>query len=353
MDDKGILNILEVPVFEDLHILLIYQSQMDCCLHRRRYGSWSWRPQSQIILVLSRHNWYMQSPYWRIPFWCLSNSPISLSVVGSCRWKKQIYLVFKFQCSEHFHVFSLGSVWHCQSCPIQSLSLSETLGNSSRHSHCSPRTFRFAQDDIGVTFCIPTTRTVDASDTKIIGLVLTGMELIDFDFVTAEPSAKFCSCPLFDMDLEFLKKSETKWLKWLRGNVHTVMMFFKRSKMFHSSSEKLPLVRISANWFLVSTYLFWILGSKLIRSKTKSRVILSVLDTWLMQGLLPFIIILITASLFSKMYNLESSSEECVWHVIHLSEFIRCRCQKVLDVLFRFLSFNWTLASRSCYHKLW
>ena len=31
-------------------------------------------------------------------------------------------------------------------------------------------------------------------------------------------------------------------------------------------------------------------------------------------------------------------------HVIYLSEFIRCRCQKLLDVLFRFfLSFNWTL----------
>ena len=42
---------------------------------------------------------------------------------------------------------------------------------------------------------------------------------------------------------------------------------------------------------------------------------------------LPFIIILITASLFSKMYNLESSSKE----------------SKLLDVLFRFLSFHWTL----------
>ena len=89
-------------------------------------------------------------------------------------------------------------------------SLSETLRNTSRHSHYFLRTFRFTQDHIGVTFCIPTTRTVDVSDTKIIGLSLTGMELIGFGLVTADSSVKCCSCPLFDMDLEFLDKSETK-----------------------------------------------------------------------------------------------------------------------------------------------
>ena len=169
---------------------------------------------------------------------------------------------------------------------------------------------------------LPTTRIVDASDTKTIGLVLTGVELIDFDSVTAEPSANFCSCPLFDMDLEFLKKSETIWLKWLRGNVYTVRRIFKPSKLFHTSSEKLPIVRISTSWFLVSTYLIWILEAQVIGSKNKSRAFLWVLDTCLMKGLLPFIIILITASLFSKMYNFESSSEECM----------------LMDVLFRFLS---------------
>ena len=129
------------------------------------------------------------------------------------------------------------------------------------------------------------------------------------------------------MDLVFLEKSESKWLTWLRGNVRTVMMFFKRSKLFHSSSEKLSFGRISVRWFLKSTYLIWILGSKLIRSKNKSRAILWVLDTCLMKGLLPFVIIFNIASLFWKIYNLESSSEEC----------------KLLDELFRFLSFNWTL----------
>ena len=38
------------------------------------------------------------------------------------------------------------------------------------------------------------------------------------------------------------------------------MMFNKRSKLFHSSVEKQPLVRMSASWFLVSTYLISIPG---------------------------------------------------------------------------------------------
>ena len=34
--------------------------------------------------------------------------------------------------------------------------------------------------------------------------------------------------------------------------------------------EKLPLVRMSASWFLVSTYLIWMLGSNLILSNNQS-----------------------------------------------------------------------------------
>ena len=171
------------------------------------------------------------------------------------------------------------------------------------------------------------------------------MGFIDFGFVTAGSAVKFCSCPLFDMDLEFLEKSETKWLKWLRGNVYTVRMFFKRSKSFHSSSEKLPLVRISVSWILVSTYLIWILGPKLIWSENKSTVILWVLDTYLMKGLLLFIIVLITASLFSKMWNWESSSEECVlldtWSTwVNLFAVVSKAVGCALSI---FVSFIWTL----------
>ena len=64
------------------------------------------------------------------------------------------------------------------------------------------------------------------------------------------------------------------------------MLFNKRSELFHSSLEKLPLVRMSASWFLVSTYLIWIFGSKLIRSNNQSRATVWVLVTCLMVGLL-------------------------------------------------------------------
>ena len=70
------------------------------------------------------------------------------------------------------------------------------------------------------------------------------------------------------------------------------------------------MVSTSASWFLVSMYLFWILGSKLIRSKNQSRATLWVLETCLIVGILPFIIILITASLFSNTYNKASWCED-------------------------------------------
>ena len=70
---------------------------------------------------------------------------------------------------------------------------------------------------------------------------------------------------------------------------------------FHSFFEKLPLVNMSASWFLVSTYLIW--SSKLILSNNQSSATLWVLDTCLIVGLGHFNIILITASLSSKMYN--------------------------------------------------
>ena len=83
-------------------------------------------------------------------------------------------------------------------------------------------------------------------------------------------------------------------------------------RWFHSFFEKLPSLRMSASWFLVSMYLFWILGSKLILANNQSRATLRVLDTCLIVGLPPLIIILITASLSSKMYNWDSPWEECV-----------------------------------------
>ena len=105
------------------------------------------------------------------------------------------------------------------------------------------------------------------------------------------------------MALCFLTGSERKLLNWLQENIEKFMMLSKRRRWNHSSREKPTLVSMSASWFLVSTYLIWIFGSKLILSNNQSSATLWVLDTCLVVGLRPLMIILMTASLSSKMYN--------------------------------------------------
>ena len=73
---------------------------------------------------------------------------------------------------------------------------------------------------------------------------------------------------------------------------------------------------MSASWFLVSMYLVWIFGSKLIRSNNQSSATLWVLETCLIVGLLPSMIILITSSLSSKTYNKTSWREEMTFEGI-------------------------------------
>ena len=77
--------------------------------------------------------------------------------------------------------------------------------------------------------------------------------------------------------------------------------------------------RMSASWFLVSTYLIWVLESKLILSNNQSSATLWVLDTCLIVGLLPLIIILMTASLSSKMYNWDSLWDEGAFPGTHFN----------------------------------
>ena len=62
--------------------------------------------------------------------------------------------------------------------------------------------------------------------------------------------------------------------------------------------------------FLVSTYLIWMLASKLILSNYQLSATLWFLETCLIVGLLPLMIILITASLSSNTYNKASWREE-------------------------------------------
>ena len=102
----------------------------------------------------------------------------------------------------------------------------------------------------------------------------------------------------FDMDLAFFESSEIKWLKWLWGTVYIVMLLFDRSYR---------------RWFLISTNLIWIFTSKWIRVKNKLRIIFWDLEIGLMKALLSYIIILMKASLFSKMYIMESFSENITY----------------------------------------
>ena len=77
-------------------------------------------------------------------------------------------------------------------------------------------------------------------------------------------------------------------------------MLNKWRRLFHSSRVKIAFVNMSASWCWVSTYLIRIFGSRLILSNNQARATLWVLDTCLIVGLLPLMIILITAFVILK-----------------------------------------------------
>ena len=151
-------------------------------------------------------------------------------------------------------------------------------------------------------------------------------KLIGLGFATAEPSSVFLSWAFFDMVLCSLFERKMAARKTPRNSWCSTI----KEDAPHSSRVKIPLVNMSASWCLVSTYLIWILGSKLILSNNESSATLWVLNTCLIVGLLPLTIILITASLSSKMYNWDSPWKRfCVcgdvvhmWQLINISVFL-------------------------------
>ena len=88
----------------------------------------------------------------------------------------------------------------------------------------------------------------------------------DLGFATASSSSVFLSWILFDMVVAFSRER-----KWLRDDTDKIMMLNRQRRWFHSSRVKLALVNMSTSWFLVSTYLIWICGSKLILSKNPTK----------------------------------------------------------------------------------
>ena len=99
-------------------------------------------------------------------------------------------------------------------------------------------------------------------------------------FAVGEPSFGVVYCPRFDMAPITVRSLtfERKLLKWLQEYIEKLIKLNKHRRWFHSLFEKLPLVRMSASWFLVSAYVIWILGSKLILSNNQSGATLWVLD---------------------------------------------------------------------------
>ena len=127
---------------------------------------------------------------------------------------------------------------------------------------------------------------------------------------TRSSSPRFPSCIcLFDMGWGSL----IWFLKLLQEDMESLMMLTWQRSWFPSSRVKLPFVEMSASWFLVSTYFIWILGSMFILSNHQSSSTLWVRDTCLIVGLLPLIIILITASFSSKNSQGTEARKLCVW----------------------------------------
>ena len=115
-------------------------------------------------------------------------------------------------------------------------------------------------------------------------------------------SSSFWSCILFAI-VEQLKKPKFSVqqveLKWLILN--------KWRSLFHSSRVKFPLLSTCLRVGVKLTDLN--LGSKSILSNNQSRATLRFRETCLIVGFRPLIIILITASLFSKAYNMALEPE--------------------------------------------
>ena len=115
---------------------------------------------------------------------------------------------------------------------------------------------------------------------------------------------------LFDMVLAF--SIERKWLRENKEKIDDVKQTKKIAPF---------ITRKTSSGQQVSELVFWCqhiwfgfcFGSKLILSNNQFNATLLVLDTCLIIGLRPLMIILITTSLSSKMYNWDPPSEECVF----------------------------------------
>ena len=149
-------------------------------------------------------------------------------------------------------------------------------------------------------------------NTKLSGLVFAG--IIGCGFATGEPSLEVASWPLFDMALCFPIGSERKLLKWLQENVEKFIMLHKRRRWFHSSRVKLTFVKMSAICFFGVHIFDSDLRFQVDSFRTTHQAPLcGFLHTRLIVGLRPLIIILMTASLSSKITTETRLEKNVCW----------------------------------------
>ena len=133
-----------------------------------------------------------------------------------------------------------------------------------------------------------------------VQIVFLEIKHVGLGFATASSSPVFLSCILSDMVFAFSIER-----KWLQENKEKFMMLNKRRRWVHHSSRvKLSFgqhVSQVGSWCQHIWSRFW--GPKLILSNNQSSATLWVLDTCLIIGLRPLMIILITDPLSSRMYS--------------------------------------------------
>ena len=100
------------------------------------------------------------------------------------------------------------------------------------------------------------------------------------------------------------------WKKMAARKQRKFMVLNRRRRLHLSLRMKLPLVSKSAKCFWCQQIWFGFFGSKFILPNNQPNATLWLRDTCVIVGILPLMIILITASLSSKMYNCASRWEE-------------------------------------------
>ena len=134
-----------------------------------------------------------------------------------------------------------------------------------------------------------------------------------FDFATIL-SSPFCSCIL--IAIVFGQLAELKFWAQQRAEMADV----KQIKKIGHVWNYLRSICLQVGC-LVSTHLTWILGSRLILSNNQSRATLWVLDTCLIVGLRPLMIIIITASLSSEMCSIAPNRANFAFDGTHATLF--------------------------------